>query len=79
MIAKQELYMSVSVGFFSPDKRYYEGAELTVLTTDDKVYEGVLTCIGEEGFTINNDIIFYSEVRNIEKTDWLDGEDIRDI
>lgn len=83
MLISRELSLKVSRDIFGRREYYWIGGEITILTKDNKVIEGKIISIDEESVTLTNDngnpTIWYEDIKNMADTDWLAGEDIREL
>ncbi|MEG2786433.1 MAG: hypothetical protein RR942_01340 [Romboutsia sp.] len=82
MIIERELYLKVDKDLWGSSTRFWIDEDITILTKDDSVIDGILKEINVDNIIISKDNInFQIYFKNIEKiadTDWLGGCDIRE-
>lgn len=84
MIAERELYLSVLNPGHSYSQTYVLNQDVTILTNDNYVLQGIIVDIKEKSVVIedgeskNKITIDYDYMVKIADTDWLSGDDIRE-
>ena len=84
MIISRQLNLKISRDMFGNTEYYEICDEVTVLCKNNSVYIGEIIDIGRTHLYIRGDdnktiTINYSDIKNIADTNWLAGEDIREI
>ena len=84
MIVERELYLSVLNPGSSYLQTYRLNQDVTILTNDNYVLQGIIVDIKEKSVVIecgedkNQITIDYDYIAKIADTDWLCGDDIRE-
>lgn len=82
MVINRDLSLKVMEGVYCSVKHFYIGEDITVLSKQNEVFQGVLKDINLDNIVIifkNNDtIIYFNDIEKIANTNWLGDEDIRE-
>lgn len=83
MIVSRELSLRVIKHMFTTPSYYYINEDVTILTSDNEVFQGEITSIEKLHLSLNDKeeglvIIKFENIKNIANTDWLGDSDIRE-
>lgn len=83
MVISRDLSLRVITGIDCNVKNFYIGEDINILTKYDEVFAGIVKDINLDNLIIetntNDTMVYFKDIEKIEDTDWLGGEDIREV